>query len=159
MDRNTSLDRDFVVSLAIAVAMSGVMVLYPTVAWLILESGSVPGMGAPAMLLPVLAAVGLLSVVAGLVLFRTERGRLREAAGRENPAVLRARLLKARIMAMVLVEVPAILGLVLTLLSEDLSWSLAAGGLALAASFLLWPSRKQLGELSGRSAGDPIEPA
>ncbi len=158
MERRASLDRDFVVSLAIAMAMSMAIALYTAMAWLILTSGSAPGLEVPALLFPALTVAGVLAGTAGIVLFRAERRRLREAAGREEPAVLRARLLKARIVALALVEVPAIFGLVLTLLAQDLSWSLWFGGAALVVSFLLWPGRRQLEELSGPGAGAPIEP-
>ena len=159
MDRRDSPGRDLVVSLAIAGAMSASMVLYPAVAWFVVESGSGPGVQVPSLLAPVLTAMGLTSAVGGVVFFRGRLRRIRRRADTTAPPELRARLLGARIVGLAMVEVLAIFGLILTLLTGELWWSLGSGGLALAASLLLWPTRRQLAELSGPDPSAPIEPS
>ncbi len=159
MQETGSLNHYLAMSMVLSAALSGAMVIVTVLGVVLARSGARGPADLPALLVPALVATGVLSAVAGVLLFRRERGELAGHAGVEAPGVLQARLLRARILGLALVEVPAIFGLILTLFTGDPVWCLGLGGLALAVSFLLWPRRRELARLEKPEVPAPIEPS
>jgi len=138
------IQASYMVSVAIALGMVLSVAVYVFVALLLVGKGQVFIVPEGGSLRLVLVAAAVLSAAGGVGIFRTQRSALTGATHSLSPEEALSRLLRARIVGLALAETAAIMGLVLTLTTAEMSWSYALSGLALGAMVLLWPKRRQL---------------
>ena len=133
--------------MTLQILCAGILVslpIYGFVAWLVQQESprGLAGGGAVPPVLPVaLAAVAVVHLLAAAGVGRLIQRRATAAAHAEARA---QGFVQATIVAFALREAAGIIGLVLSLLTGNLLWVLALGGLAALAMVAGWPRREQL---------------
>ncbi len=155
---NQTLQGNLLISLLITTAFMASVLIYVFLAMFLVSRGQTfpeaGGRGLQAML--VTAAV--FGAAGAVGTFRIQMTALASGTQSLPPEIALSRLLRARIIGLALAESAAIMGLVLTLISNDINWSLALSALALGVMAYLWPRRRQLERIVIPGEVRPIEP-
>jgi len=156
--RDPALRNSLLTSVLITLAMMVSVVIYVPVAIFFVRSGQTFATAETPGLHGVLLGAAMLCAAGGLGFFRMQTKPLFEDSRATSPELVLTRLLRARIVGLALAETAAILGLVLTLTTGNIRWSVALSLISLATMAALWPRRRQLERLVLPGEVRAIEP-
>ena len=147
LDDPNELARELLTPRIVWAGLSMSTVLYVAISWLATQGGPAPGLD-PTVIY-ILCGIGLAAAAASVVVRRFLPQPSSESVGSvslspDQVKVATNRFMVGLMVPMALGEVPAILGLLLSLATHDLRFSLAATGLSLVTFGSLFPQAERL---------------